>query len=1191
MLTIYQGRENIDKERFIYEHAEGEPLVIVPNQYTHIAEEQALHYLNTPCLLNVEVLSMSRLGLRMLQEQGKENIRTLDSYERFMLLSRIIRNRESQLEVFRTAANKQNFVDMVNDFISSFKQQECSAEELNAILEDPETDELLRKKIRELYGIMEEYEAMIQGKYRDVEDYIDLYTEAIGKSQSLRTKDVWVYGFDSMTAKFRSALVEIAQVAKSVNVMVNQSDFHLETYLIEAIRRSASDKNISVEVLDLPVDPREQSETIRRIEADLFTEKDKRSYDSQEFQPKDLQVVECANLYNQAENAAVYIYKLLRKGYRMKDIVIICNDSQEMQPIIGRVFREYGLPIFLDKRRGVRDSQVVGFVVSLLDIGGNGYRTPSVLSLLKSGLTGLSEKRIWNLENYVKSYGIKGSMWTKPFRFGSFDYTEEEFAELEESRAYIAQRIQQLAEIGEKEQTVAEFIESLYGYLQEVWNLRGVMQEIEDDQYERKMFEEAQWTAQSYNEVLRILGCVRNIMGNETLDMKEFSEMYSIGIMNAEVGLIPPTKDGLTMGSMIRTRVAPPKVVMVLSANDGVLPQLPPTEGLFSLDEKSQFARHDFALGNLDDLRMLEENVAMYRTVSQASEKLYISYSLADGDGSDMKPSILVESLHEIFPKLHERKDAVSRGFNSDLVQNGPEALRHMMTNFKEKPVDQMMKLIEENREEAEAEGNLEADADAQGDGIDMPADSQADLLPPSDSDTMDTPTDSETRNGEKAEKQEKNEKKEKKVRLEEAEEVVVPKDEKNYLAEGIIRWYEKNNPEMLRELSLAGLDENEALPLLEGTAGRLYKRGDAFVMSASKLESYQHCPFSYFLRYGIRAEELREYESGGREIGDVYHECLKGVSQRLIQEGILEKKTKSRTESEATNETEVNAESNQDLQKVTDEKLAKMVDEELERISRNYRGGLFVSNQRESYRMERIRRICLEAARAVDRQFKEERLTGASFEEKYGRGCEIEPIEYTLHGEKVYIEGTIDRIDRLQGGGVSIVDYKTGTDKVNIERMRVGYKMQLMVYLDAASGKTHEPIGMFYFNISDGQQNATTQSKSNEQLREAAENRFVLNGIMVDTDQARLGIPPELRGVSKNARKKKELPPEVFQQLRQDVHKTIEQLSDDMIQGKVDISPAREDKSKSACTYCDYRAVCKFDLSYRKNSYRVMPK
>ena len=37
MLKIYQGRENIDKEKFIYEHTEGETLVIVPNQYTLVA--------------------------------------------------------------------------------------------------------------------------------------------------------------------------------------------------------------------------------------------------------------------------------------------------------------------------------------------------------------------------------------------------------------------------------------------------------------------------------------------------------------------------------------------------------------------------------------------------------------------------------------------------------------------------------------------------------------------------------------------------------------------------------------------------------------------------------------------------------------------------------------------------------------------------------------------------------------------------------------------------------------------------------------------------------------------------------------------------------------------------------------------------------------------------------------------------
>ena len=193
MLKIYQGRENIDKEKFIYEHTEGETLVIVPNQYTLVAEEQALKYLNTSCLLNVEILSMNRLGLRMLQEQGTDNVRMLDRYERYMLLARIIRNREKQLDIFRTSAGKRNFVEMVHDFIADFRQQECTREELEEILADPETDELLRKKIRELSGILEEYESLVQGKYKDVEDYVDLYTDAIGKSRELAGKTVWVY--------------------------------------------------------------------------------------------------------------------------------------------------------------------------------------------------------------------------------------------------------------------------------------------------------------------------------------------------------------------------------------------------------------------------------------------------------------------------------------------------------------------------------------------------------------------------------------------------------------------------------------------------------------------------------------------------------------------------------------------------------------------------------------------------------------------------------------------------------------------------------------------------------------------------------------------------------------------------------------------------------------------------------------
>ena len=53
-------------------------------------------------------------------------------------------------------------------------------------------------------------------------------------------------------------------------------------------------------------------------------------------------------------------------------------------------------------------------------------------------------------------------------------------------------------------------------------------------------------------------------------------------------------------------------------------------------------------------------------------------------------------------------------------------------------------------------------------------------------------------------------------------------------------------------------------------------------------------------------------------------------------------------------------------------------------------------------------------------------------------------------------------------------------------------------------------------------------------------------------------------------------------------MHKTIEVLSDGIVRGKIDISPTRLKKDKRAeCTYCQYRAICKFDLTYRNNKYR----
>ena len=149
-----------------------------------------------------------------------------------------------------------------------------------------------------------------------------------------------------------------------------------------------------------------------------------------------------ANPYYEAESAAAYIWHLVRDlGYRMRDIQVIANDEGAMQPIIRRVFEEYGLPVFADTSRDITDSAAVGFIVNLLEFLVRRKSSQYLFAMLKTGLTDYDDSDIEDLENYARAYRIKGSAWDKPFRYGRDDLGEEAFDRLESMRAGISDSV------------------------------------------------------------------------------------------------------------------------------------------------------------------------------------------------------------------------------------------------------------------------------------------------------------------------------------------------------------------------------------------------------------------------------------------------------------------------------------------------------------------------------------------------------------------------------------------------------------------------------------------------------------------------------------------------------------------------------------------------------------------------------
>ena len=90
MLNIYYGGENIEKEKFIFEHIKGRSLLLVPDQFSLQAERDAFFYLDKTGLMDLAVVDFSALGHKILKEASSPVPPLIDKYGRHMLLTRIL---------------------------------------------------------------------------------------------------------------------------------------------------------------------------------------------------------------------------------------------------------------------------------------------------------------------------------------------------------------------------------------------------------------------------------------------------------------------------------------------------------------------------------------------------------------------------------------------------------------------------------------------------------------------------------------------------------------------------------------------------------------------------------------------------------------------------------------------------------------------------------------------------------------------------------------------------------------------------------------------------------------------------------------------------------------------------------------------------------------------------------------------
>jgi ATP-dependent helicase/nuclease subunit B len=370
---------------------------------------------------------------------------------------------------------------------------------------------------------------------------------------------------------------------------------------------------------------------------------------------------------------------------------------------------------------------------------------------------------------------------------------------------------------------------------------------------------------------------------------------------------------------------------------------------------------------------------------------------------------------------------------------------------------------------------------------------------------------------------------------------------------------------------------------------------GDSLQVSITRLEDFAGCSFRHFLDYGLCLKEREEYAFGAADYGNVLHKALENYAKLLAKKGIR-------------------------WGTMGDSQRNRIADEALEMVVFDYGNTILQSTKRNMHMIERIREILHRTVWALEEQISRGNFEPQDFEFRFQTREDLRTVCFRLEdGTQMKLRGTVDRIDDCRADGkhyVKIVDYKTGSTTLDLNRLYHGLQLQLTVYLNAVmesrakedEGTEVLPAGIFYYHIDDPLIEPTAEDlRLSEILKKLRPDGLV----SADMDVMKLldhtmapGVRSEVIpvGMLKKPGKTGSIwaagsqvaEPDEFETIRKFADAKVKELGAQIIRGDAKVQPALlEDKSSriSACEYCPYKSVCGFDERIPGYTYREIAK
>lgn len=334
--------------------------------------------------------------------------------------------------------------------------------------------------------------------------------------------------------------------------------------------------------------------------------------------------------------------------------------------------------------------------------------------------------------------------------------------------------------------------------------------------------------------------------------------------------------------------------------------------------------------------------------------------------------------------------------------------------------------------------------------------------------------------------------------------------------------------------------------------------------VSASRLETFNSCPFLYYARYVLKAQSRREYGEGKQDEGELYHAALSALVDYIKTNGL-------------------------DYAKLDEEQVHAIMDELLPSIFQAHNEGLLSDDPRLRFRLHIMALTCKATAWALVYQMGRGSFTPLGSELAFGANEQYPPLRIPTPNGDLMINGKIDRADASPDGALRVIDYKLGGRDFDLGETYSGLRLQLPLYLCAAEAAfSGVGAGMYYMGVL--YPYCDKDYADDDKLKAALISSFRMRGLTLNEDVTLTATDRELPGTKSSVIYMSKEPPllsrEQMDKLTTFAKHIAAETSANIASGRIAPMPYIQDK-RTPCGWCDFRSLCWFDPEFAGCAHR----